>query len=171
MFKVKIKSNLRTQIANKLRNTVDSKFISDVNAEVVGEAKRMIASGSSPVKTSTGERRFAKYKNEKNYPGQKDRRLKPSRPVNLFLSGEMLSFYKAMKVNGVRLSIGILPFAPKKVKDRAVANNEGTTNKTTGEVAIAARRFVPLAGESFTTSVMRKLKNVYAQRIKALLSK
>lgn len=165
MFKVKIKSNISADVKAKLQKTVDEKFIADVNNEVVGEIKRMINAGVSPVQSVEGGRRFKKYKDEKKYPAKQ----KAKRPVNLFLSGEMLRNYVAERVNGIRLSLGISKKADKAVKDRAEANNVGTVNEK-GEVAIAARRFVPLEGESYAVSVMRKLKNVYARRIKELIS-
>lgn len=166
MFKVKIKSNIRAQMINKLKKTVDAKFNQDIQREVVdGEIKRMIAAGTSPVRSVEGGRRFKGYKDPAKYPA--DRKAK--RPVSLWLSGEMLSWYRSTVISGIRISLGIPTNAPAEVKIRAEANNIGTTNSK-GEVAIAARRFVPLAGEEFATSVMRKLKNLYAKRIKELLS-
>lgn len=166
MFKVKIKSNIRAQAINKLKQTVDARFEQDMNEQVVGEIKRLINGGVSPVQSVEGGRRFVGYKNPDSYPAQK----KAKRPVNLFLSGIMLQWYKAVKVSGVRISLGIPTNAPSDVKIRAEANNVGTVNSE-GEVAIAARRFVPLRGETFAISVLRKMKSLYAQRIKTLLSK
>ncbi len=166
MFKVKIKSNLRAEVLNRLKKTVDQRFVNDMQAEVVnGEIKRMIAAGVSPVRSVEGGRRFKGYKNTEKYPAKK----KAKRPVNLFLTGAMLLWYKATKISGVRLSLGIPTSAPKEIKVYAEANNVGTTNSK-GEVAIAARRIVPLAGETFAVSVIRKMKNLYARRIKHLLS-
>ena len=166
MFKVNIKTTITADVINKLRKTVDEKFEADMNREVVGEIKRMIDAGVSPVQSVEGGRRLKGYKTPDKYPGKR----KAKRPVNLNLSGIMLSWYKAVRVSGVRLSFGIPKDAPKDVKERAEANNVGTVNDK-GEVAIAARRFVPLAGETFAVSVLRKMKSLYAQRIKELLSK
>ncbi len=167
MFKVKMKSNLRVEIKNRLKKTVDEKFIADMQREVVdGEIKRLIAAGVTPVRSVEGGRRFAGYKDPKKYPAKK----KAKRPVSLFLTGVMLSWYKAVMISGVRVSLGIPTSAPTDVKDRAEANNIGTVNDK-GEVAIAARRFVPLDGETFSVSVIRKLKALYSRRIKDLISK
>ena len=166
MFKVKVKSNIRAEVINRLKQTVDAKFEQDAQEEVVGEIKRMIASGTSPVQSVDGGRRFASYKNPDKYPANK----KAKRPVSLFLSGTMLSWYRAVKISGVRISFGIPTNAPEDVKIRAEANNVGTTNDK-GEVAIAARRFIPLAGETFAISVMRKIKTLYMKRIKDLTLK
>lgn len=166
MFKVKIKSNIKAEVINRLKKTVDEDFIRSMNTDVVGEIKRMINGGVSPVQNFEGQRRFKKYKDQDKYPGKK----KAKRPVNLFLSGAMLSWYRAVKISGIRISFGIPSNAPSEIKDRAEANNVGTTNSE-GAVAIASRRFVPLPGENFNISVLRKLKNLYALRIKVLISK
>lgn len=166
MFKVKVSSKFRATLASKLKNTVDAKFIEDMQSEVVdGEIKRMIAAGVSPVDSYEGSRRFRGYKNPLKYPGDK----KAKRPVSLWLSGVMLSFYKATRVSGLRLTLGIPTNAPEEVKVRAVANNVGTTSES-GKEAIPPRRFIPLKGETYRISVLRKIKNLYARRIKTLLS-
>lgn len=160
MFKIKVKSNIRAVVQNKLRNFVDDQFVKDVQSEVIdGTIKPLIAAGVSPVDTAEG-RRFVGYKDPVTYPGNK----KAKRPVNLYLSGIMLSWYKAVKISGSRISLGIPTNAPQDVKDRAEGNNIGT------ESGIPARRFVPLRGESFRVSVIRKLKNLYAKRLKELIS-
>ena len=166
MFKVVVKSNIKAAVVNKLRKTVDSRFEANTQSEVVdGEMKRLIAAGTSPVQSVEGGRRFKGYKNPDKYPADK----KAKRPVSLFLSGAMLSWLKAVKISGTRISIGIPSYAPEEIKIRAEANNVGTVDSK-GQVAIAARRFIPLRGETFAVSVMRKLKTLYAKRIKELLS-
>lgn len=165
MFKVKVSSKYRAVMTNKLKQVVDAQFVQDMQRDVVdGEIKRLIAAGVSPVDGYEG-RRFAGYKDPKKYPGDK----KAKRPANLELTGAMLSFYKAVRVTGRRLTLGIATAAPEDVKVRAVANNLGTT-KEDGTSAIRARRFVPIKGETFRISVLRKIKNLYARRIRTLLS-
>lgn len=166
MFKIKVSSKFRVDVMNKLRNTVDDKFVSDMQKEVIDETiKPMIAAGVSPVDSFEGNRRFEGYKDPKKYPAKK----KAKRPANLNLTGIMLSWYKAVKVTGTRISLGIPTNAPQDVKDRAHGNNEGTTTEA-GLPAIPPRRFIPLKGENFRISVVRKLKNLYAKRFKDLLS-
>lgn len=166
MFKVKVSSKFRAQLTDKVRNIVDDQLVKDVQREVIdGQIKPLIAAGVSPVKSVDGGRRFRGYKDPDKYPGKR----KTKRPVSLNLTGQMLAFYKSEKVSGNTMSIGISRRAPQEVKDKALANNVGTVNSE-GEVAIAARRFVPLRGENFNVSVVRKIKNLYAKRIKALLS-
>lgn len=165
MISIKISSKYRAQVMSKLHKVVDGRFEDAAQIEVIeGAIKPLIKAGVSPVVNVDGKRRFAGYKDPKSYPDKK----KAKRPVNLFLTGELLSWYVAWG-KGAKLFLGIPTFAPEEVKVKAVANNEGTVNKK-GEIAIAARRFIPIRGELFTTSVMRKLKNLYARRIKDLVS-
>ncbi len=166
MFKVKIKSNLKAEVLNRLKKTVDEKFVADMNDQVVGEIMRLIKSGVSPVNSVEGTKRFKQYKDRNKYPANK----KAKTPVSLLLTGEMLSWYGVGKKSGTTISVGIHSDAPSEVKERAIANNEGTVNSE-GQVAIAARRFIPLKGETFNISVLRKFKNLYALRIKDLISK
>jgi len=166
MLKFKVKSSFRVDAVAKLKKTVDDKFVQDMQTEVIDRTiKPLIAAGVSPVESVDGGRRFTGYKSPDKYPAKR----KAKRPVSLWLTGVMLSFYKAVKVSGSRLQLGIPTNAPNEVKVRAVANNVGTTNSD-GLVAIAARRFIPLRGETFRISVVRKIKDLYARRIKSLLS-
>lgn len=199
-----MKLNLKIKVPNvkdieaKLRRIHTAEFVSQINTDVVdGQIKRLIQAGTSPV---DGYGRFVQYKDRESYPAD----VKSSTPVNLTLSGQMLSYYKAfVRSVGGSLFIGILSEAPTDVKDRARGNNLGTAGlKNIGltkakrnklknkslqtsigrkvqnlnqyvkdKSGIPQRRFIPQDGEKFTISVMTKLKNLYAKRIKALLSK
>lgn len=165
MIKLKVKPPRAVDFVNKLRKTVDEEFVQQVQEEVVdGAIKPLIAAGTSPVESAKG-RRFRGYKNPQKYPAK----LKEKRPVSLYLSGEMLRSYVAERVSSVRLRLGISSRASTDVKIRAEANNVGTVSES-GAEAIPARRFIPLKGETYRVSVMRKIKNLYARRIKSLLS-
>lgn len=154
-------------VADIRANLVTSELAQQIQTEVIDETiKPLIASGVSPVEGyASGKRRFDKYKDPKKYPAKK----KPKTPTNLFLSGLMLSFYTAKRITGNILRIGIPSDAPQAVKDRADGNNVGTKTKS-GAVGIPARRFIPLKGETYRVSVLRKIKKVYAERIARLLS-
>lgn len=167
MLKFKVKSSFRVDAVAKIKKLVTEEFVQDIQTEVIDRTiKPLIAAGVSPVESVEGGRRFIGYKTPDKYPAKK----KAKRPVSLWLTGVMLSFYKAVKISGSRLQLGIPTNAPNDVKVRAVANNAGTVNSA-GQVAIAARRFIPLRGESFRVSVVRKIKDLYARRIRDLLSK
>lgn len=159
MIKIKIKSPDAKALSAKLsKEIVSSGFVSDLNQRVVEEKiKQFIAGGNSPV---SGERRFRAYKDKDKYPAGR----KSSRPVNLKLSGEMLDNYKAEKVSGSSVSIGISSKAPSDVKEYAEANNIGTEH-------IVARRFVPVSGEQFNVTVIRMIKTIFTKRIIELFNK
>lgn len=162
MFIVKIKAPNAANIETKLQKVVTQEFANQVQDEVVdGIIKKLIRAGTSPI-VRFG--RFVAYKDKDIYPGKR----KGSRPVNLTLTGEMLREYKAEVISGRTLRIGISQSASEFVKIKAQANNLGTTNEGGG---IQARRFVPVGSESFAVSVMRKLKDLYARRIKDILSR
>jgi len=59
------------------------------------------------------------------------------------------------------MGLGYKDSVAKEIKDRAEGNNIGANG-------IPTRRHVPLRGETFTVSVMRKLKDVYARRLARL---
>lgn len=161
-FSIKIKTPNTVEVQARLNKFVSNDFANKVQQEVViGQIKKLIASGRSPVQ---GFGRFDKYKDIKSYPGKQ----KANRPVNLFLTGEMLGFYQAVRISGRKLLIGISPFASGPAKIKATANNLGTEKEGGG---IKARRFVPVGNETFTISVIRKLKDLYARRLKDILSK
>lgn len=153
-------------VAKIRANLVTPELVQAIQKEVIEDTiKPLIASGTSPVEGyASGKRRFTKYKDPKKYPAKK----KPRTPTNLMLSGIMLSLYLARRISGNILRMGILG-APQTVKDRADGNNVGTVTKD-GKVAIPARRFIPLVGESYRISILRKIKKVYAERIARLLS-
>ncbi len=131
-------------------------FVTDSFAEKVGKAvvegvKQMIASGQSPVE---GEGRFAAYKNPLSYPGD----LKPARPVNLSLTGTMLS-HLGYRRNGDKIEVGILTSAPRKVKTIARVHNTGERSD------IAKRQFIPEKGQDFVVSIRLKVKELFRKRV------
>jgi hypothetical protein len=114
-----------------------------------------IDKGVSPVK---GKRSFAKYKDKDKYPARKKQSNKP----NLTLTGEMLSWYETKIDNkDFAVTVGIHSDAPQDVKDKANANQFGTTNSK-GEVAIAARPFVPRQGEVYNAQIMVAIRKAFA---------
>lgn len=144
------------EIKARLNKFFDDTTVRKVQSEVVdGEIKRQIAAGLSPVR---GKVRFQGYKNPKQYPGNK----KPKRPANLFLTGKMLAQYIVQKISGRTLRFGISEGAGQLEKDKSKYNNEGTKN-------IAARRHIPLKGEEYNVSVMRKIRDIVAKRFKQLM--
>jgi hypothetical protein len=167
IFRVGIKVDAAKALKKLKTEFINEKLIKDIQVEIVdGEIKKNIRSGVSPVR---GFGRFGEYVNPANYPGKGKNRLKPQRPVNLFLTGIMLSWFGVFRKSGNSVEIGINKNAPNDVKVRAKANNLGT--EVNGVGAIPRRRFIPQQGEEWNVSVMRKIKNLFAQRVKELFNK
>lgn len=155
---MKSKTKVDFSDAEKIaRDLVSPEMKKKVGDSIVEEMKTMIGAGTSPVR---GQRRFPAYKNRKNYPGD----LKPARPVNLNLTGKMLS-YLGWKHGEKKSAIAIgMIRPPAKEADKAKAHNEGTEN-------MAQRQFIPNQGEEFAVSIMRKIKRMYDDRIKELIGR
>jgi hypothetical protein len=159
-FSIKIKAPNAKNLQEKFKKQmVNSAFVREVNEQVVeGVIKPLIMAGRSPVK---GWGRFEKYKDKDIYPAKQ----KPNRPVNLTLTGKMLKAYKTKKESNTSIRIGIVgTLVTQFVKDKAKGNNEGLRG-------IPARRFIPIGKESFTISVMRKLKDLFARRLNDIVKK
>lgn len=177
------KTNVSTKfdISAALNRFLGDSDIQDIGNAITEEARALIASGQSPV---DGVGRFVAYKGVaqsrafagtkrgaelakssgaypysvmKKYPG------KQVRPVNLELSGDMLDSlsFRALPQN-VGIEWGILNSANEAVKVRAKANNEGTAT-------IPQRQFIPGEGQTFTTSIIRRIIQVYSARLRAIL--
>jgi hypothetical protein len=168
VFKVNLNIKNVFDLAKFRTSFVDEKLISDVQKQVVDdEIKRAMLRGLSPVR---GFGRFGEYLNPAKYPGKGKKRKKASRPVNLFLTGQMQSYLKALKGSATQVLVGITPSAPKIVKVKAEANNLGTVTKA-GVGAIPRRRFIPQKGEIWNVTIIRKVKDLVAKRAQALFNK
>lgn len=77
-------------------------------------------------------------------------------PVNLTLSGSMLSHYDTRAGTDIfSITVGIHKDAPEFDKLKAKVHNEGTDK-------IPARRFVPLKGENFTAKITLEIRKLFA---------
>lgn len=190
VFTVKLKFKNLKKLADKInREFVNDELIKEFDNSVVGtssgtgQIRRLIAAGVSPV---AGFGRFGEYVNPENYPGRTTHTTsktsksgkvskvtkrvwnKAKRPVNLFLSGEMLSYFGSTRKSGNTITVGLIN-PPPFVKVKAAANNLGTTRNGVG--AVPRRRFIPQVGEVWAVSVMREAKRLFTFRMRQLLSK
>lgn len=154
-IKVNISDQFKSKIAGISEKVMTDGFAAEVGSFIVTEMKKQIASGNSPVK---GFGRFEPYKNPEKYPGT----LKPHRPVNLSLTGTMLS-YLSFRRMGSRLEVGILPDAPNKVKVIARVHNTGERDD------IAQRQFIPEQGEEFISSIQQTVRRLFKNRVLEIL--
>jgi len=172
-LKIKLSMDNQRLVKRLTTDVVNSAFVAQVQSEVVdGQIKKAMLSGLSPVR---GRGRFNAYKDPAKYPGDDKtrKRLKPNRPVNLYLTGELQKWLVAIKNTakaGTSLFVGIDPNAPKNVKGKALGNNEGTFNASTGEFQIVDRRFIPLEGEQWNVTITRTIKDLFAKRLQQLFN-
>lgn len=112
--------------------------------------------GNSPVK---GARRLTNYSESyvKAIKGKLSKQFdKAVRPVNLTLTGSMLSHYEAQPTeNTFEITLGIHENAPLEDRIKAMKHNTGTD-------IIPRRPFVPLAGESYTSKITLEIRKLFA---------
>ncbi len=137
---------------------IDQEFANKVGKVVLEGSLQAISHGISPVR---GVGRFVPYKDPLNYPGD----LKPSRPVNLSLTGDMLKSLNFRK-KGNFVEFGIFE---EEVSDdiwkRTLTHNKGTHKH------VPRRQFIPQRGEEFIVSIQSVIRKLYAKRISELLHK
>lgn len=154
-------TTVRTKLkAPDFGDLVTEEVAARVQYEVVDlNIKASIRVGLSPVQ---GYGRFVPYKDKEKYPGER----KPSAPVNLELSGELLENYEARATADKKgVTIGIHADAPAKVKARAEGNNTGSAK------GVPVRRIVPIYGETFKVSTLTLLRIIFSERILEMLGK
>jgi len=157
----------------------DKEFLDEMGLAIRDESLNMIAKGISPVE---GEGRFEGYKAQrggakskgkskfgvenKGYPlsVQKKYPGKNVRPVNLFLSGDMLKFLRhAIIKSGIRF--GIIG-APSEVETRARVHNTGERSD------IPQRKFIPWEpGDDFAPSIQRRIRQEMRKHVERIIAK
>lgn len=152
MLKVKTIVNFKG-IEETLRDFKSTKALKPIAEDTLAHIKDNISRGFSSVR---GVGRFVEYSGAKNpgnktgYPFNVQKKFpsKRVRPVNLKLSGDMLSSLVS-RVEGGTISIGIFD---KVEAEKAIKHNDGTEK-------VPQRHFLPTKkGEQFTISIQRQLK-------------
>jgi hypothetical protein len=153
----KVKTTVKWEILEVLDRFIDGATANAIGKAIVDETRAMIDSGLSPVR---GYGRFERYKDRKKYPGKQ----KDARPVNLYLSGEMLDKgYGFRRKGNESIEIGMVKGSEKR-KKIAGYHNEGTDD-------MAMRRFIPQEGEEYAVRVMRVIRDQFSQRLQKLISR
>lgn len=167
MSRVTVKSTIRVP---DFTGVIDAKLMHDVQGSVIdNQIKKLIQAGTSPVR---GHNRFPGYKaaatKEKTgypYNVRSEFPNKAIRPVNLFLSGDMLQEYVAYRANSIKsFFMGIRPNAPEDVRKRAEGNNYGTEH-------VPMRRFIPAPGETYKVSIVKALRDLFAEAVQRTLKR
>lgn len=142
----KVKVNVSLPALKSINEKLKSRRIKkQVGEFLIKEVKDFISKGISPVK---GYGRFPAYKDPDRYPGGQ----KSNRPVNLRLSGDMLSALKFKYLKNSRLSIGWFPglFGGKKEAKKAQAHNDGTLGSLKNAKAFKKRQIKKLIGKKIS---------------------
>ncbi len=150
----KIKVTTRFQILELIDGFVNNTTANAIGKTVVDEAKQNISEGLSPVR---GYGRFERYKDRTRYPGK----LKPARPVNLELSGDMLKGYDYRITTDDTIEVGMVGGSAFD-KEKAQYHNDGTPN-------MAQRKLVPGDGEEWSVSIMRSIRDLYGKRLEEII--
>lgn len=153
----KVKTKVKFDITSALDSFMDKKTAQALGETVDTAVQDLLSKGLSPVR---GERRLEKYKNEDRYPGN----LKPKRPVNLYLSGEMRSWLKHKQKDRLTVTYGFLEGTPRDVLARADRHQHGSPST-------AARPMIPETGQEWAVSIVRAIKEVVSTRLQAIIKK
>lgn len=154
MAKVKVTS--RFEILEVINNMVNTRTANELGRAIVDGSKRLMSDGISPVRDYG---RFERYKDRKKYPGN----LKPARPVNLQLSGELFEAFDYRKKGKLSIESGIIK-GSRRLKEIARAHQAGTPN-------MAQRRMFPGKGEEYAVTIMREIRKIYTKRLRELIRK
>ena len=182
LISVEWKYNFNDEVKQNFSNKEWAEKVQHVVSQVI---LPKIDKGVSPVH---GERTFQKYKNPKQYPGDRKQNNKP----NLTLTGEMLSHYTAEPTNKLmEIKVGMPDNLPKKEVVKVKANNEGTQSRVVNAVTrrtenrklkarikqaskgIPARPFIPLESkkQTFTKDIILAIRNYFAYALEKAIKK
>lgn len=151
-----VKTTLKIEDYQTMRSRFKSKqFKTQLGNLVVSEIKENIAKGISPV---FKERRFEKYKDPSKYPGNRKKR----RPVNMYLSGDMLEALKFRLGRGFSITFGW--FGGGLQTKKANNHNSGDT--------VPKRRLIPdEKNERFNASITRVINDYYGRVLSDILKR
>ncbi len=156
--KTTISPKLIAKIKNINQTAITLGFTDKLGTMLVREVKASISRGFSPV---AGVGRFAAYKDPDKYPGDR----KPSRPVNLSLTGDMLSYLNYRRVAG-KIQFGIFEDeVSSELMARVDTHNRGT------HPHVPRRQFIPLRGQGLIASIQSKVRKMFRERLAEVVAR
>ncbi len=156
--KFKLSSGMMKKLKELDKFVMEQAFAFKLGTLIVDGSKKSIANGISPVR---GVGRFEGYKDPVKYPGD----LKASRPVNLYLTGEMVNSLNFRK-EGEKLLVGIFDDeVSEKLMARVDTHNRGTHKH------VPRRQFIPAKGQEYIVSIQSQIKKLYRERISEVLAR
>lgn len=153
------------KLAKEFETVIDKQTANKVGQLAIKEIKDRIAGGVSPIK---GGGRFAGYKNPDKYPGDR----KGKRPVNLKLSGHMLSQlkYQSIKEGNSGYVVDIAYTENTDENGSSAADKERGHRE--GVYGQPKRPSIPTeAGEELRTDINNKIRDIFNSRIQELIKK
>ncbi len=168
MAKAKVKVTFTIGELLTLKKFYNRKFKRKLGLTIIGLMKKQIRKGNSPVKQEGRFKSYAAQRREakSNYPrGKKFKRLgKRVRPVNLKLTGDMLSDLDWKSAGLGKVKIGVLGDRFSELKSRV--HNTGERRD------IPQRKFIPFEqGDEFAQTIQKKIKDIHEKRLNAIIKK
>jgi hypothetical protein len=175
MAKTKVTVNL--PIRKQLEEIYSNANLSKVGEFIVEETKEFISKGVSPVlgegkfeaysgvrnRTGSGSRKSSQSNNRYPYNVRRKHPDKKASPVNLKLTGKMLS---ELKFRPQKQSVKVGFF------DADMAKRAGTHNEGDPKKFIPRRHFLPTgSGEEFVVSIKRGLLDLFTDILDEILKK
>lgn len=157
MANIRVRTNIKFP-----KKVMNAKVAQQIDMAIQQGIRESLSLSQSPVK---GYGKFVGYAAERfgdptKYPGK----LKRKRPVNLQLSGAMITAIKVLSFTDDKVTIGI---ASPKQKLKAETHNEGTQ-----EPRVPQRRFLPTGpGEEFVDSIQKKILAIIEKRVSDLFKR
>lgn len=147
-----VAKRLKRDIQTKadMQRILNPRVMQEIADVTVEEMLAGIAEGKSPI---AGKGNFPAYKNPKKYPGKR----KPARPVNLELTGQMLSSLR-YRINQAKLTITLF-YAGAKAKKKELGHREGANGQP-------RRPSLPLDNENLNARIAKRIREVIAKALR-----
>lgn len=165
MARVKVTTKFDILKVLKDRKAFPRQFTDKLGKEIVKEMKGAISRGQSPVRKFGRFKAYAKQRLGRGYPDGIEG--KSNRPVNLFLSGDMLnSLIHTLGKQQGNVKVGIHNTASTEIRVRARVHNSGERSD------IPQRKFIPdQPGEEFIVLIMRRILGLYRKQFNSIIDK
>lgn len=152
-------AKVRTNFAGLRSVTARAKSALDrMGSQLTTDVIESMSKGVSPL---FGVGRFAAYKNPQNYPAGK----KASRPVDLFLSGELYASI-GHRIEGKKIVFGVLDSSQ---EQKAIGLTQGWSKSKTGETIFfgGPRPFIPDTniGQRFNAKIVNNLFRILRKEV------
>lgn len=133
-----------------VRRILNQNVLNEIGQTILEEMQASIEQGSSPIK---GRGKFPRYKNPDKYPGDR----KPHRPVNLYLTGQMLSSLR-YSINKAKVAVRIF-YANRKAQLKELGHREGANGQP-------SRPTIPNDDEALNQTISKRVQELINQAVR-----